>query len=188
MLYLRALLVGRQCTTGRTKEQGTPAVLHPHVATRVLQDVRGARAEVPNPFAELTDRELEVLRLVAEGLSNAQIAERLVLGQETVKGYVSNILSKLYLADRTQAAVFAWREGMMRSDHAGLVKLPPNSRPISSSTSKATPTGPRWNRRSRSSRAAHGWGMAQRPYPGVRGPTRGCPQPLRKHDGKPGMA
>ena len=92
------------------------AVLHPHVATRVMQELRGARGEVLNPFAELTDRELEVLRLVAEGLSNAQIAERLVLSVKTVKGYVSNILSKLYLADRTQAAVFAWREGMMRSD------------------------------------------------------------------------
>jgi NarL family two-component system response regulator LiaR len=92
------------------------AVLHPQVATRVMQELRGARGEVPNPIAELTDREMEVLRLVAEGLPNAQIAERLVLSEKTVKGYVSNILSKLYLADRTQAAVFAWREGMMRSD------------------------------------------------------------------------
>ena len=92
------------------------AVLHPHVATRVMQELRGTRQQVPNPFTELTDRELEVLRLVAEGLSNAQIAERLVLSEKTIKGYVSNILSKLYLADRTQAAVFAWREGMMRSD------------------------------------------------------------------------
>ena len=91
------------------------AVLHPHVATRVMQELRGARQEVPNPFTELTNRELEVLRLVAEGLSNAQIAERLVLSEKTVKGYVSNILSKLHLADRTQAAVFAWREGMMHS-------------------------------------------------------------------------
>ena len=92
------------------------AVLHPHVATRIMQELRGARREVPNPFAELTDRELEVMRLVAEGMSNAQIAETLVLSQKTIKGYVSNILSKLHLADRTQAAVFAWREGMMRSD------------------------------------------------------------------------
>ena len=92
------------------------ATLHPHVATRVMQELRGAPRGVPNPFAELTDRELEVMRLVAEGLSTAQIAERLVLSPKTVKGYVSNILSKLHLADRTQAAVFAWREGMMRPD------------------------------------------------------------------------
>lgn len=92
------------------------AVLHPHVATRVMQELRGTRREVPNPFAELTDRETEVMHLIAEGLSNALIAERLVLSEKTVKGYVSNILSKLHLADRTQAAVFAWREGMMRPD------------------------------------------------------------------------
>jgi NarL family two-component system response regulator LiaR len=92
------------------------ATLHPHVATRVMQELRGTRREVPNPFAELTDRELEVMRLVAEGLSNARIAERLVLSEKTIKGYVSNILSKLHLADRTQAAVFAWREGMMRPE------------------------------------------------------------------------
>jgi NarL family two-component system response regulator LiaR len=71
------------------------AMLHPHVATRVMQELRGTRQQVPNPFAELTDRELEVLRLVAEGLSNALIAERLVLSQKTVKGYVSNILRTL---------------------------------------------------------------------------------------------
>ena len=92
------------------------AVLHPHVATRVMQELRGGRRELPNPFAELTDRELEVMRLIAEGMSNARIAEQLVLSEKTVKGYVSNILSKLHLADRTQAAVFAWREGMMHPD------------------------------------------------------------------------
>ena len=69
---------------------------------------------MPNPFTELSDRELEVLRLVADGLSNAGIAARLVISEKTVKGHVSNILSKLHLADRTQAAVFAWREGIVR--------------------------------------------------------------------------
>jgi DNA-binding NarL/FixJ family response regulator len=60
----------------------------------------------------LTPREQEVLRLVADGLSNAVIAERLFLSEKTVKTHVSNILSKLQLADRTQAAVFAWKQGM----------------------------------------------------------------------------
>ncbi len=92
------------------------AMIHPHVAARIMQELRGGRRETPNPFADLTDRELEVMRLVAQGLSNAKIAEHLVLSEKTVKGYVSNILSKLHLADRTQAAVFAWREGMMRRD------------------------------------------------------------------------
>ena len=89
------------------------AMVHPRVAARLMQELRGARRDVPSPFAELTDRELEVLRLIAEGLSNADIAERLVISEKTVKGYVSNILSKLHLADRTQAAVYAWREGVV---------------------------------------------------------------------------
>jgi len=91
------------------------AVLHPRVAARVVRELRGARHDVPNPFTELSDREMEVLRLIAEGLSNAEIAQRLVISEKTVKSHVSNILSKLHLADRTQAAIFAWREGVIRS-------------------------------------------------------------------------
>ena len=89
------------------------SVLHPRVATRVLQEVRDAKPNVPAPFADLTERELDVLRLLAEGQSNTAIAEKLVLSEKTVKGHVSNILSKLHMADRTQAAVFAWRQGLM---------------------------------------------------------------------------
>lgn len=90
------------------------AILHPRVAARVLAELRGGHAPTPNPFAELTDRELEVLKLVAGGRSNAEIAAALVLSEKTVKGHVSNILGKLHLADRTQAAVLAWRSGVVR--------------------------------------------------------------------------
>lgn len=90
------------------------AVLHPRVATRVIKELQGLAPDKPNPFTELSERELEVLRLIADGLSNAAIAERLVLSEKTVKGHVSNILGKLHLADRTQAAVLAWREGVVR--------------------------------------------------------------------------
>jgi NarL family two-component system response regulator LiaR len=91
------------------------AVLHPRVAARVVQELHGARhPDVPNPFTELSERELEVLRLLAGGLSNGEIAEKLVISEKTVKSHVSNILSKLHLADRTQAAVYAWREGVVR--------------------------------------------------------------------------
>jgi NarL family two-component system response regulator LiaR len=64
-------------------------------------------------LAELTGREMEVLRLIAEGMTNAQIAHRLFISDKTVKTHVSNILWKLQLADRTQAAVFAWKEGLV---------------------------------------------------------------------------
>ncbi|HVU68090.1 MAG TPA: response regulator transcription factor [Ktedonobacteraceae bacterium] len=89
------------------------SVLHPRVATRVIQEVRAARRAIPPIFADLTARELDVLRLLAEGLSNAAIAEKLVIGEKTVKGHISNIFSKLHMADRTQAAVFAWQQGLM---------------------------------------------------------------------------
>jgi len=92
------------------------AVLHSRVAARLIREVQGARDMEPNPFTELSDREMEVLRLIANGLSNALIAEKLVISEKTVKGHVSNILGKLHLADRTQAAVYAWREGIMRRD------------------------------------------------------------------------
>ena len=88
-------------------------VLHPRVASRVVQSVRELKPAVPAAFAELTERELDVLRLIAEGESNAMIAARLVLSEKTVKGHVSNILSKLHIEDRTQAAVFAWAQGLM---------------------------------------------------------------------------
>jgi NarL family two-component system response regulator LiaR len=92
------------------------AVLHPKVAARVVQEISGARQENLNPFTELSEREFEVLRLVASGKKNAEIAQILVISEKTVKNHVSNILSKLHLADRTQAAVYAWREGIVRRD------------------------------------------------------------------------
>ena len=94
------------------------AVLHPQVAARLVQEVQVAQAadSLSPALADLTERELEVLRLIAEGLSNSEIAERLVIGKRTVKQHVSNILSKLHLADRTQAAIYAWRHGLMTAD------------------------------------------------------------------------
>lgn len=89
------------------------SILHPRVAARVVQEVRGARNEAPNLFTELSDRELEVLRLIADGLSNAEIARKLVISEKTVKGHVSNILGKLHMLDRTQAAVLAWQQGLV---------------------------------------------------------------------------
>ncbi|MCB9128403.1 MAG: response regulator transcription factor [Ardenticatenales bacterium] len=101
------------------KAQQGEAVLNPRVAARVVQEMRGQR-EVPNPFIELTDREMEILRLIAEGKNNCTIAEALVISEKTVKSHVSNILSKLQLNDRTEAAVYAWREGVVRRGEGGV--------------------------------------------------------------------
>ena len=90
--------------------------LHPLVAERVLENIRGTDSEEPALFTELTERELDVLRLIAKGMTNSQIAETLVISENTVKGHVSNILSKLHLADRTQAAVYAWQSGIVNKE------------------------------------------------------------------------
>jgi NarL family two-component system response regulator LiaR len=89
------------------------SVLHPRVASRVVQELRGTKRDTPNLFTDLSDRELEVLRLIADGLSNAEIADKLSISEKTVKGHVSNILGKLHMMDRTQAAVFAWQQGLV---------------------------------------------------------------------------
>jgi NarL family two-component system response regulator LiaR len=90
--------------------------LHPFVAARVLGNLRGKGADGEALYADLTDRELDVLKLIANGLTNSQIAEKLFISENTVKGHVSNILSKLHLADRTQVAAYAWQKGIVRRD------------------------------------------------------------------------
>lgn len=89
------------------------ATLHPRVAARVIKQFSSDEPSTRNPFTELTDRELEVLNLIASGYTNQNISEELFISIGTVKGHVSNILNKLQLADRTQAAVFAWKKGLM---------------------------------------------------------------------------
>ncbi|MCA9991484.1 MAG: response regulator transcription factor [Anaerolineales bacterium] len=90
------------------------AVLDSRVASRIIKELQGIRGEEVNPFTELSEREFEILRLIAAGKSNAQIAEILVLGESTVKTHISNIFKKLHLQDRTQAAVYAWQQGIVR--------------------------------------------------------------------------
>ena len=93
----------------RTVQRGD-ALLNPSIAAKLMQEVA---AGGPRAAGEtLTARELEVLRHLARGMSNKEIAGALVLSEKTVKTHVSNILGKLQLADRTQAALFAVREGL----------------------------------------------------------------------------
>jgi len=89
------------------------AALHPRVAERVIREFRSDSPNTRNLFTDLSERELEVLSLIARGRSNSTIAEELFISVGTVKGHVSNILGKLQLADRTQAAVYAWEQGLI---------------------------------------------------------------------------
>ncbi len=91
------------------------ALLAPSVTRRLIEDVSRLRAEptLPPGLATLTDREREVLGLVARGLSNAEIADALVLGETTVKTHVGRVLMKLGLRDRVQAVVLAYESGLV---------------------------------------------------------------------------
>jgi NarL family two-component system response regulator LiaR len=111
--YLLKDIRPRELAESIRKAARGESVLHSRIAARMIQEVREAKRKVPPAFAELTPRELEVLQLLADGQTNAGIAEQLVLSEKTVRGYVSNILSKLHLEDRTQVAVFAWQQGLM---------------------------------------------------------------------------
>ncbi|MBV9257374.1 MAG: response regulator transcription factor [Ktedonobacteraceae bacterium] len=86
------------------------SVLHPMVAARVLREMK---QQSQSPLNELTPRELEVLMRIARGRSNHEIALDLCIGEQTVKTHVSNILSKLHLADRTQAAIYALQQRLV---------------------------------------------------------------------------
>ena len=83
------------------------SLLDPAVTTRVLERLRHADEDEPTELAQLTEREREILELIAEGLTNRQIGQRLYLAEKTVKNYVSSLLAKLGLERRTQAAVLA---------------------------------------------------------------------------------
>ena len=90
------------------------ALLSPSVTRRVIQEVTRHQRRAPRSpdLDRLTQRELEVLRLLAEGRSNAEIAAELYLGEATVKTHTSSILSKLGLRDRVQVVIFAYKQGI----------------------------------------------------------------------------
>ncbi|MDI9549587.1 MAG: response regulator transcription factor [Chloroflexota bacterium] len=96
--------------------RGEPA-LHPTIARKLLQEVAQPADLQPAPEA-LTARELAVLRIIAQGMSNQEIADELMVSEATVRAHVSRILGKLHLASRTQAALYAVREGLTSEDEA----------------------------------------------------------------------
>ena len=89
------------------------SLLAPAITTRLIEQfVRSGPPSATSPPSGLTDREVEVLRLIAGGLSNAEIADRLFIGQSTVKTHVNRLLTKLALRDRTQAVIYAYEHGL----------------------------------------------------------------------------
>ncbi|MCC7372465.1 MAG: response regulator transcription factor [Chloroflexi bacterium] len=95
--------------------------LHPTIARLLLQELHRPAPSAQTPTTEpLSSRELEVLRLLARGMSNQEIADGLVVGEATVRSHVSAILRKLQLASRTQAALYALREGLASLEDADL--------------------------------------------------------------------
>jgi NarL family two-component system response regulator LiaR len=99
--------------------------LHPIIARKVLQELNLSPKHLP-AGQSLTEREVEVLRMVAQGKSNRQIADELVLSLGTVRAHLSNILGKLHLASRTQATLYALREGLASLDDADLANGEPD--------------------------------------------------------------
>jgi two-component system, NarL family, response regulator LiaR len=92
--------------------------LDPRVVRRLMQEFNPPKGKVESAPEALSEREIDVLKLVAKGFSNHQIAEVLIISPKTAKTHVSNILSKLGLASRTQAAVYALREGLVTAEEA----------------------------------------------------------------------
>jgi NarL family two-component system response regulator LiaR len=97
-------------TAVRSVNRGEPA-MNSIIANKLMREIR-RESDLPPTAEPLTVREVEVLKLVAQGKSNQEIAETLVISERTVRTHVSNILSKLHLANRTQAALYALREGL----------------------------------------------------------------------------
>ena len=93
------------------------ALLSPSVTKRVIkQFARTPRPAPPKEFDELTTREQEVFRLIAEGLSNVEIGQQLYISDTTVKTHITHILQKLGLRDRVQAVVLAYQTGLFETD------------------------------------------------------------------------
>jgi two-component system response regulator DevR len=106
--YLLKQLKGEDIVEAVQRVSSGQSLLDPAVTARVLERLRKGPEE-DEALARLTDQERRILELIAEGLTNRQIAERIHLAEKTVKNYVSNVLSKLGMERRTQAAVYAAR-------------------------------------------------------------------------------
>jgi DNA-binding NarL/FixJ family response regulator len=104
------------------------ALLSPAITKRVIKEfVRTPRPAPPRELDDLSERERDVFRLIARGLSNAEIGQQLYISETTVKTHVTHILQKLHLRDRVQAVVLAYQLGLFEGDDAtgGTRRVPP---------------------------------------------------------------
>lgn len=96
--------------------QGKPS-LHPTIALKMIQEIQQP-STLPPTAEPLTEREVEILKFIAQGLTNQEIAAQLVVSERTIGNHVGNILNKLHLANRTQAALYALKKGLATLDDA----------------------------------------------------------------------
>ncbi|HEU4965252.1 MAG TPA: response regulator transcription factor [Bacilli bacterium] len=110
--YLLKTVLGEELTGAIRKVASGETVLEPQVAAKVVASLQKPKQEA-SPVDALTEREMDVLRLLADGYTNQQIGDTLYIGIKTVKTHVSNILAKLGVEDRTQAAIYALKNGLV---------------------------------------------------------------------------
>jgi len=111
--YLLKDATAKEIAAGVRAAAAGESLISPRIASQLLERLRAHAGDAPGPAdANLSERELEILRLIAEGHDNDRIAEQLVLSPRTVKNHVSSILAKLQLENRVQAAVYAVRKGL----------------------------------------------------------------------------
>jgi DNA-binding NarL/FixJ family response regulator len=123
--FLLKDLPAAQLVAGVRTVAAGDALLAPAITRRLIEEFTGPPAEPPPGLDEMTPRELEVLRHVAKGLSNAEIAAELIIGEATVKTHVARMLMKLGLRDRVQAVVLAYEAGIATPAGRPLQRPPP---------------------------------------------------------------
>jgi len=112
--FLLKSMSGREILDAMRQVLQGEIVIHPAITQSIIKAVRQIRQPESSPYTGLSERELDVLRALANGASNARLAELLSISVKTVKSHIGSILAKLNLTDRTEAVAFAWRHGLMQ--------------------------------------------------------------------------
>lgn len=116
--FLLKSMSGREILDAIRRVRDGEIVIPPAITQSILRVVRQIRRPESSPYTGLSERELDVLRALANGASNARLAELLSISVKTVKSHIGSILAKLNLTDRTEAVAFAWRHGLMQDQTA----------------------------------------------------------------------